>query len=216
MRILHRYVFREVAAASLVGTILFTLVLFLQRVEPVMELLVGRGAPAAEMLRLLALTIPQAFPFTVPIGVLTGILPDRDTLRNLSRKYPGTRWRPLPLRLVKYTHATSTYVLGTTLLAPKRYRIADLADLYQARWGIEEMYKISKQFLEIDQFHGQRERLVKQELYAHFNLIAMARLFTNRDADRCQAGRPAGPEMVPTPQGRDRLGTSMPTPMPMH
>ncbi len=66
MRILHRYVFREVAAASLVGTILFTLVLFLQRVEPVMELLVGRGAPAAEMLRLLALTIPQAFPFTVP------------------------------------------------------------------------------------------------------------------------------------------------------
>ena len=78
------------------------------------------------------------------------------------------------------------------------------------------MYKISKQFLEVDQFHGQRERLVKQELYAHFNLIAMARLFTNRDADRCQAGRPAGPEMVPTPQGRDRLGTSMPTPMPMH
>ena len=117
------------------------------------------------------------------------ILPDRDTLRNLSRKYPGTRWQPVPLRLVKYTHATTTYVLGTTLLAPKRYRIADLADLYQARWGIEEMYKISKQFLEIDQFHGQRERLVKQELYAHFNLIAMARLFTNRDAERCQAGR---------------------------
>ncbi len=102
MRILHRYVFREVAAASLVGTILFTLVLFLQRVEPVMELLVGRGAPAAEMLRLLALTIPH-----------------RKLSRSLSRKYPGTRWRPVPLRLVKYTHATTTYVLGTTLLAPK-------------------------------------------------------------------------------------------------
>ena len=125
------------------------------------------------------------------------ILPDRDTLRDLSRKYPGTRWRPLPLRLVKYTHAT-TYVLGTTLLAPKRYRIADLADLYHARWGIEEMYKISKQFLEVDQFHGQRERLVKQELYAHFNLIAMARLFTNRDAERCQAGRQ--PDGQPAPQ----------------
>ena len=79
---------------------------------------------------------------------------------------PGTRWRPLPLRLVKYTHATTTYVLGTTVLDPQRYRVADLADLYHARWGIEEMYKISKQFLEVDQFHGQRERLVKQELYA--------------------------------------------------
>ena len=58
----------------MVGTLLFTLVLFLQRLEPVMELFVGRGAPAAEMLRLFALTVPQAFPFTIPIGVLTGIL----------------------------------------------------------------------------------------------------------------------------------------------
>lgn len=74
MRILHRYVFREVVATSVVGTLLFTLVLFLQSVEPVMELLVGRGAPAADMLRLFALTIPQAFPFTIPMGVLTGIL----------------------------------------------------------------------------------------------------------------------------------------------
>ena len=102
------------------------------------------------------------------------------------------------MRLVKYTHATTTYVLGTTVLDPQRYRVADLADLYHARWGIEEMYKISKQFLEVDQFHGQRERLVKQELYAHFNLIAMARLFTNRDADRCQAGRQ--PDGQPAPQ----------------
>lgn len=74
VRILNRYVFREVVATSLVGTLLFTLVLFLQHVEPVMELLVGRGAPAADMLRLFALTIPQAFPFTIPMGVLTGIL----------------------------------------------------------------------------------------------------------------------------------------------
>lgn len=74
MHLLFRYVFREVAVASLVGTFLFTLVLFLQRVEPVMELLVGRGVPPSEMLRLLALTIPQAFPLTVPMGVLTGCL----------------------------------------------------------------------------------------------------------------------------------------------
>ena len=39
---------------------------------------------------------------------------------------------------------------------------------------------------------------MKQELYAHFNLIAMARLFTNRDAERCQAGRQ--PDGQPAPQ----------------
>ncbi len=74
MLLLHRYIFREVAIASVVGTVLFTLVLFLQRVEPVMELMVGHGASAADMLLLFVLTVPQAFPFTVPMGVLTGVL----------------------------------------------------------------------------------------------------------------------------------------------
>ena len=120
---------------------------------------------------------------------LVTILPGPATLRTLSRKYPGTHWQPLPLRLVKYTHATTKYVLGTTLLDSRRYSVADLSDLYHARWGIEEMYKISKSFLEVQQFHGQSERLVQQELCAHFNLIAMMRLFTNRDADLCQAAR---------------------------
>ena len=31
----------------------------------------------------------------------------------------------------------------------------------------------------VDNFHGQSERGVKQELYAHFVLIALTRLFTN-------------------------------------
>ncbi len=129
---------------------------------------------------------------------LVRILPGPDTLRELSRKYPRTHWQPVPLRLVQYTHASTTYVLGTTLLDPSRYRVADLADLYHARWGIEEMYKISKQFLEVQQFHGQSERLVKQELFAHFNIIAMTRLFTNRDADLCPAARQ--PDGKPAPQ----------------
>ncbi len=53
------------------------------------------------------------------------------------------------------------------------------------------VYKASKVFLEIEQFHGRCERLVKQELFAHFNLIAMTRLFTNRDDRLEQAARPA-------------------------
>ena len=34
--------------------------------------------------------------------------------------------------------------------------------------------------LQVEQFHGQSERLVRQELSAHFSLIAMTRLFTNQ------------------------------------
>ncbi len=54
-----------------------------------------------------------------------------------------------------------------------------------------QLYRVSKLFLEIEQFHGHSERLVKQELFAHFNLIAMTRLFTNRDDRLEQAAQPA-------------------------
>ncbi len=131
MRILHRYVFREVAAASLVGTILFTLVLFLQRVEPVMELLVGRGAPAAEMLRLLALTIPQAFPFTVPIGVLTGILVAVGRLSSdnevLAMTACGVRSRALagPVALIGFLGCAVTTLWLTPCSLREQVRIAE-------------------------------------------------------------------------------------------
>ena len=40
------------------------------------------------------------------------------------------------------------------------------------------MYKISKSIMEIAPFHARTERGVRQELFAHFNLMAMTRIFT--------------------------------------
>ena len=62
----------------------------------------------------------------------------------------------------------------------------------------DTLYRVSKQFLEIEQFHGRSERLVKQELFAHFNLVAMTRLLANRDAELCAAAGP--PDGKPLPQ----------------
>ena len=72
--------------------------------------------------------------------------------------------------------------LLTTLTDRSKYSIQALSELYWGRWGIEELYKVSKQILTVDEFHANSERGVKQELYAHFNLIAMTRLISN-DAD---------------------------------
>ena len=77
-----------------------------------------------------------------------------------------------------------SYTLATTLLDRKRYRGPELTALYHGRWSIEELYKISKQMLTVEHFHGRSERLVKQELYAHFTLIALTRLF----ASQCEKG----------------------------
>ena len=71
-------------------------------------------------------------------------------------------------------------MLATTLADTERYSRKDLSELYHGRWSIEELFKISKTTLAVEEFHGRSERGVRQELCAHFNLIAMARLFTNR------------------------------------
>ncbi|MDE0000879.1 MAG: IS4 family transposase [Rhodospirillaceae bacterium] len=102
---------------------------------------------------------------------------------------------PLPLRLVRYEIDGNPYFLGTTLLDPERYPAGDLARLYHERWGIEEMFKTAKQTLVIERFHGQSERKVKQELFACFVLIAIARLFANHGEDLLDAG-------APKPEGR--------------
>ncbi len=136
VRILHRYVFREVVATSLIGTLLFTLVLYLQRVEPVMELLVGRGAPAGEMLRLFALTIPQAFPFTIPMGVLTGILVALGRLSSdneiLAMLASGIRARSLA-RPVAVVAALGFFACATTTL-------------WLTPWSLRQQARIAESF----------------------------------------------------------------------
>ena len=117
------------------------------------------------------------------------VTPSADALR----QHPQAAFQPCRVRLIKYTAGTTTYTLATTLLDRQRYSVRDLADLYHGRWSIEELYKISKQLLTVEEFHGQTERTVQQELFAHFSLIALARLFTNRSEEsfRADPGKPA-------------------------
>jgi LPS export ABC transporter permease LptG/LPS export ABC transporter permease LptF len=74
MRIISRYVFREIVASALLGTLLATFVLFLQRVDKYFELLVRSSARVETVAWLFALALPPVLPLTVPFGVLVGIL----------------------------------------------------------------------------------------------------------------------------------------------
>ena len=74
MGLLNRAIFREVASSAVLGTVLFTFVLFLQRVGKLFEILVRSSAPAATVGQLFALAIPFTLTFTVPLGVLAGVL----------------------------------------------------------------------------------------------------------------------------------------------
>jgi LPS export ABC transporter permease LptG/LPS export ABC transporter permease LptF len=74
MGLLFRSIFREVASSAVLGAILFTFVLFLQRVGKLFEILVRSTAPPITVAHLFALAIPFTFTFTLPLGVLVGVL----------------------------------------------------------------------------------------------------------------------------------------------
>jgi hypothetical protein len=100
-------------------------------------------------------------------------------LAQLRCECPGLNPPELKLRLLKYEIAGNLFCLGTTLLDRQRYPLQEFLDVYHSRWGIEELYKISKHVFDIEDFHSKTERGVKQEIFAHFLLITLNRLFAN-------------------------------------
>ncbi len=76
MRIISRAVFREVASSALLGVLLFTFVLFLQRLGSgkLFELVLRNSTDAQTAAFLFLLVIPPTTPFTMPVGVLVGVL----------------------------------------------------------------------------------------------------------------------------------------------
>lgn len=93
-------------------------------------------------------------------------------------------FKPLKMRLIKHKIGNETYVYGTTLIDSSNYPAESFPALYHGRWGIEELYKISKNLIDVEDFHSQTERGVKQELYGHALLINIARLFEADARDR--------------------------------
>jgi len=74
LRLLGRYIFREVLTSALLGTFLATFVIFLQRVDRIFDVLVRSNMTAETVFTLFALAIPPVLPLTIPFGMLVGIL----------------------------------------------------------------------------------------------------------------------------------------------
>ena len=74
MRILTRYILREVLSHAAIGATVFTFVIFLRDLERILELVVRASAPLPSVAELFFFTIPTALTVTIPMGVLVGIL----------------------------------------------------------------------------------------------------------------------------------------------
>src|SRR5256714_2355949 len=74
MRILTRYILSEVTSHALIGTAIFTFVIYTKELGQILELIVRNSAPLPSAIELFLLIIPEALTITLPAGVLIGIL----------------------------------------------------------------------------------------------------------------------------------------------
>src|ERR1041384_6813592 len=74
MRIFPRYILKEVLAHGAIGIAVFTFVLFMGQVGKIMEVVVRNSAPLPSVAEVFFLGLPTALKFSIPMGVLVGIL----------------------------------------------------------------------------------------------------------------------------------------------
>ncbi|OLE11645.1 MAG: hypothetical protein AUG89_09320, partial [Acidobacteria bacterium 13_1_20CM_4_56_7] len=74
MRILDRYIVREVFRHALLGLIVFTFVFFVPQLVRVMALFVRHTGSGGQILKLFLCIFPGVFTFTIPMAILVGVL----------------------------------------------------------------------------------------------------------------------------------------------
>ena len=74
MRILDRYIVREVSRHAFLGLVVFTFVFLVPRLVRLMEIYVRQAGSGVQILKLFLCIFPGVFVFTVPMATLIGVL----------------------------------------------------------------------------------------------------------------------------------------------
>ncbi|MBI1983346.1 MAG: LPS export ABC transporter permease LptF, partial [Acidobacteria bacterium] len=74
MRILTRYILKEVFSHSLPGLLVFTFLIFVPQIGRLLEMVVRHSLPFSSILTLFLLPLPGILVMTIPMAVLVGIL----------------------------------------------------------------------------------------------------------------------------------------------
>lgn len=94
----------------------------------------------------------------------------------LSKTLEGLRLVSIPLS------SGQKEILVTNLTNREQYAVADLAALYNLRWGVEEGYKSFKKTLHIEHFSGKTEQAIRQDFHARVCMLNMASMVRTQGA----------------------------------
>ena len=114
MRILTRYILGEVVSHALIGAAVFTFVLFTRDLGHILELVVRNSAPLPSVAEIFFFTVPVVLTYTIPMGVLVGILIG---LSRLAADSEVTAMRASGLGVWTFLRVISIFVLVAWLLA---------------------------------------------------------------------------------------------------
>jgi LPS export ABC transporter permease LptG/LPS export ABC transporter permease LptF len=114
IRILTRYILGEVVSHALIGAAVFTFVLFTRDLGRILELVVRNSAPLPSVAEIFFFTVPVALTYTIPMGVLVGILIG---LSRLAADSEITAMRASGLGVWTFLRVISVFVVVAWLLA---------------------------------------------------------------------------------------------------
>jgi len=113
VRILTRYILKEVSSHAALGVVLFTFVIFMRDLGRLMELIVRNSAPLPSVAEIFLFTLPTTFTITLPMGVLVGILVG---LSRLAADSEVTAMRASGMGAGMFLRAVSIFAIGAWLL----------------------------------------------------------------------------------------------------
>jgi LPS export ABC transporter permease LptG/LPS export ABC transporter permease LptF len=135
MRILTRYILREVTSHALIGGAIFTFVLFTRDLGRILELVVRASAPLPSVAEIFFYTVPLALTYTIPMSVLVGILIG---LSRLAADSEITAMRASGMGVWSFGRVLAIFVVGAWL-------IALVNGLYLAPWSLASLGRLEDQ-----------------------------------------------------------------------
>lgn len=138
MRIIDRYIIREISVPFALGLAIFTLILLVARILRLVELVVNRGVPFLQVLELFSFILPSFLEVTVPMAMLLGVMV---ALGRLSADNEIIALRSGGVSLLQIARPVTVVAVGTLL-------VALALSLYARPWGNrllrDGLYEVAK------------------------------------------------------------------------
>jgi lipopolysaccharide export LptBFGC system permease protein LptF len=205
MRILTRYILREVNSHALIGAAIFTFVLFTRDLGRILELVVRASAPLPSVAAIFFYTVPFALTYTIPMSVLVGILIG---LSRLAADSEITAMRASGMGVWSFGRVLAIFVAAA-------WALALLNSLYLAPWSLaslghlEDQLKGSQVSYEVQPrvFYEGFPKLVLyvQDVHSAQGGAVWKDVFLADISDAANPRITLAREGILVPEGRDRL-----------